>query len=141
MLNLSVGRVRQFVQEGRLVPVLKLPRALLFAQSDIEALAQVPRKPGRSPKPPPPTRDERTAQLQALLAAHPELTEIAIDRARQGGKPCIKGTRIPVDFAASFYRSTGNDLAVTQTDGYDITQEQAEQALVWEQIVREVGDG
>jgi len=138
-LGMDRRHVANLAKRGK-IPAQLIGRSYVFRPEDIERYQPHtggwPRGKRRTPAP---THDEHTARLQALLAAHPELTEIKMDPGYACGQPRIADTRIPADMAATCYREFAYDLARTQ-ESYDITREQAEQALAWEQIVKEAGD-
>lgn len=142
-LGCTTDHVAWLVRHGRL-PARRIGKRVLVVDADaVRTYAATRSRPGwprGKRRTPAPTHDEHTARLQALLAAHPELTEIRMDPGYACGQPRIADTRIPADMAATCYREFAYDLAKTQ-ESYDITREQVEQALMWEQIVREAGDG
>lgn len=143
LLGMHPNSVRKAASLGVLKGYRPYPRVLLFPRDEVERYARERQPRGRPAKPPPPkppTHEERIAHDKALLAAHPELTEIAVDREWLSGQPRIAGTRIPADMAATSYRASRYDRAVTQ-QSYKITQEQADQVLAWAKLVAESGDG
>jgi excisionase family DNA binding protein len=47
ILGVSTRRVVQFVEDGRLIPAMKVGKNYLFYQADVEKLARLERKEGR----------------------------------------------------------------------------------------------
>lgn len=46
VLRVSVGRVRQFVMERRLIPLQKVGSVLFFDPAQVDAFSKIPRRPG-----------------------------------------------------------------------------------------------